>query len=446
MKVLEAYQKAFASLPAKIREAEVEAETLAETTVVFQNGERQGNAASDVTELFVRASGEKTGFTYTQNLEEDPLEVLKRAYESSAYSQAEKPERMNGSAEGGTFTEPACESLPSAVLEEKAAEIDRWLAAQEPGLEIRMITVTDRVRTLGIVNTKGLLAQTSGRVLSVVLDAVEGSEMFQQECTFRSVEEIPASLFEKGLKKWRSMQLPEVPFASGTYPCVIDGSVMANILLTSWRMFSGVNYLAGSTPFAGKLGQRVGNETLRISDKAEQKGSGYRFALDCEGTAGADQPLVKDGILTGLMHDLATAEKMDTASTGNAGRKAMISGNIHTDVQVIPRNFAIEPGTVSLEELLSHMGNGIYLYESFDQFHSINTASGDYSIPCSGILIENGKMAGRIRGLTINGRVQELLAGIEEAADDLFVLPMLMLNSYTVASPSVRVTALNVSQ
>lgn len=122
---LDAYKSAFAALPPEIRAAE--AETEAAVQVTLRDGARQDRSFSDVTSLFVRASGGKTGFAYTQDLEEDPLTVIRRAYESSLHSAAEAAEPMNGP-RAGLPQEDALESLPVSLLWEKAEAIDRWLA------------------------------------------------------------------------------------------------------------------------------------------------------------------------------------------------------------------------------------------------------------------------------------------------------------------------------
>jgi PmbA protein len=168
--------------------------------------------------------------------------------------------------------------------------------------------------------------------------------------------------------------------------------------------------------------------------------------VDCEGSLGSDTILVENGVLKHLMNNLTSAEAMQEAPTGNAGRKALLSGNIHTDILVTPKNFRMDPGSDTLETLFEKMQNGVYLYDSLDVFHSIHIASGDYSIPCEGILIRDGKMAGKLPGLTINGKIQDLLKDITAVGNDPATYCMPILNSYLVSSPSVLVSKISVSR
>ncbi|MCI8525321.1 MAG: TldD/PmbA family protein [Oscillospiraceae bacterium] len=445
MKALDAYRRVLAALPPEITAAEAEAEREAAVCVTLRGGVRQDCAASDVTELFLRAGGTRTGFAYTQNLEEEPLAVLRRAYENGLYAAADAPEPMRGPTDGPR--DGGAAGTDPALLWEKAGEIDRHLAARLRPEDSRTLTVTGLARDLGLVNTRGCEVCGSSRTfLAELLVVRPGCASLRVQRSFGALPDVQPALFDAALDKWEACQLPAADFTPGAYPCVLDSSVMTNILLTSWQMFTAQGYLHHGTPYAGKLGQTAASPVLQIVDRPESPESGFCFPVDAEGTPGREVTLVRDGVLCGLMHNLTTAAAMGAEPTGNAGRKALLSGNLPTVLGIIPRNFAIAPGQGSLWQLLEAMGDGVYICESFDEFHSINVASGDYSIPCNGVLVQGGRMAGRVEGLTITGTVQGLLSDVRAVAADTAVLPMEMLRSYTVAAPSVWVSRLQLSR
>lgn len=447
MKILDAYKSAFAQLPPEIRCAELEAEREAAMTVTVSDGARQGCSASDVTELFVRAGGDRTGFAYTQDLEEEPLAVIRRAYENSLWSQAAGPEHMNEPRTAAQGREQTPAAADIQALWEKAETIGRWLADSVPALDSYTVSVTDRVRTVGLVNTNGCDVCRAERNVFVELLAVKhGAGGFSREYTFPALDEGSPARFAGDLRKWQACMLPETELAPGSYPCVLDSAVMANILLTSWQMFSGRNYLDRRTPYAGLLGRSAASPILCIADLASMPDSGFRCAADAEGTACRDVEIVRGGVLCGLMHDLTSAAAMGAEPTGSAGRRTLLSGNIHTDMLVMPRNFGILPGEGGVWPLLARLGDGLYIFESFDEFHSVNIGSGDFSIPCSGAVVKGGKLIGRVEGLTMSGTVQGLLSSVTAVGADLAVLPMVMLRSYAVFSPSVLVTGVSVSK
>ena len=103
------------------------------------------------------------------------------------------------------------------------------------------------------------------------------------------------------------------------------------------------------------------------------------------------------------------------------------------------------PGTVSDEEMLAQLGDGLYVFDAFDQFHAVNSASGQFSFPCSAVLVEGGKRKGVVRGLTMNGSVGDLLLNVEAVGKRLSYMPLLMHYTYQVASPAVLVKNINVT-
>ena len=78
-------------------------------------------------------------------------------------------------------------------------------------------------------------------------------------------------------------------------------------------------------------------------------------------------------------------------------------------------------------------------------FHSINIASGEFHVPCKGIIVKNGVKEAVVEGITINGTIQDLLMNVEEVGREIQVRPMDLLKSYTVCTPALRITALKVT-
>ena len=105
MSYLDRYRHALGSLPEGVYEAEVDAERRVSTLVKRSGGEIVETGSSDTTELFVRASGDKTGYAYTQDLEEEPGEVLMKALEFSLVEREQRDRFTEPSLKGVTLTE-----------------------------------------------------------------------------------------------------------------------------------------------------------------------------------------------------------------------------------------------------------------------------------------------------------------------------------------------------
>jgi len=450
MRELDAFRAKIGCLPEGALEAEVQAEKEDIISVEVSGGKPAGSAASDQTVLFVRVSGDKTGLVYTQNLEQDPSDVMRTAYENSMYSQAQSREPMHAPESAGhLIREEERTHIYAKELKAKAAELEKIITSEVGELSFSRMTLTETIRTMGLVNTKGCdMTYSRANYEAQVQLAQEngmGHYLFDVLQSAPSVDEISPEYFLDRLAQWKKYQLPETSCKPGNYRVVLDASVLCNILNTAWQMFSAPFYLSHNTPLTGKLGEKLFSDAVTIRDVPVMAGSGYQFPFDCEGSQGSENELVNKGSLKGLLHTLSSAREMRMQPTGNAGRKTLLSGVVHTQVQAMPKNFLFMPEANTLDDLISDLNDGLYIHESYDVFHSINIASGAFTIPCKAIVIKDGRFKGVCQGLTMNGNICSLFKAIEKAADDVQLLPMVMLKSYTVAAPSVLVSNIQIS-
>ena len=77
------YRQALNNLQQEILEAEFNIEKNESRMIKVSHKEITDNSYSDLTEIFARVSGDRTGFSYTQDIMEDPLEIIQRAYNNS---------------------------------------------------------------------------------------------------------------------------------------------------------------------------------------------------------------------------------------------------------------------------------------------------------------------------------------------------------------------------
>ena len=462
MRGLETYQRRMKGLPAGITAAEAEAERTQLLSLEVMQGENKGVQCSDVTELFIRVrtkdeEAEKSGFYYTQNLEEDPREALKRAAENAAFAAKETSEcflspeeAWKPSPKDEAYTAEAVNTreVPFSVLEEKAHEMEAVLRRENPGAQI-LLRLIQTKETRGLINSLGTEMEAAVIRFEAEMEFAEeqgGVPYFYSICqSSEKLEDLQAVFFLKQIRKRRNLRLPKGTLEAGEYPAVLDCETAANLFATAWQMFTAKNYLADATPYAGRLGEKVTGEAVSIRNLPSIPEGGYRCVFDCEGSGAEPLELVKNGVLEELMQTVSTARAMGKSPTGTTGRKALLSGNIHTDLIPMPANFRLEKGERETELLLKEMGNGVYVTESFDVFHSINIASGEFHVPCRGILVENGECKACVEGITINGTIQDLLRDTLEVGSEVQVRPMDLLKSYTVCAPAMRIRSLNVT-
>lgn len=454
MKELEQYRAAMARLPKECREAEVQAERQKKLSAELVGGVPGAMSLSEQTELFVRASGEKTGMVYTQKLDEEPLRVIRQALINSESGQSGEPEPMCTPQiwERLGKEQTKEEESPSEASVKELTEFGRTLSAaiqkKCAGDDRVRVVLGQTILTMGLVNSLGMdtAASVSRYTAEVMTDSGYAGYL-----SALSLEELSADSFIGEMEQWKKTRLPVIPSEPGTYRAVLSSGVVNNILITAWQMFTGRRALSGTTPFSGREGQRIFSPCVTIRDYKGGRDSknpvtcGFSWEIDCEGVPSQDLTLVENGVLKGWMHNLSSAKQAGVPPTGNAGRKTLLSGNIHTDMLITPKNFTMESGQASLDELIADCGDGIYIFENYDQFHALNVASGDFAFPCKGIRICGGKLTGVMEGLTMNGNVCSLFSRIEKLGRDRRVNPLAMYDSYEVSGPAMLVSGLRIS-
>jgi len=463
MKELDLYREYMKHLPEGCLEAEVQAEKNQKQSVSFSDGIAVGMSSSEQTELFVRASGEKTGMIYTQKLDEDPAQVFAKAMENSELSRSGRPELM---CSPETWKElgidmalfqgqPEAEQTSITELRQFAAGLETDLKEKAGATGSTVIDVEETLLTIGLVNSKGIDASAATRrfEISVRTSGGEGEDAwgYSGYVSAAHLSDVTADYFCGQIEAEKRQRCPETAPVPGIYRAVLGPKTVNFLLLTGWQILSAKRVQNGASPIKAAVGERVFSPCITLRDykngdhlKTEMP-CGFAWEIDCEGVPSQDVTLVENGILKGFMHNLSSAETAGVVSTGNAGRKTLLSGNIHTDMAVMPKNFVMEAGSDTLEELCKKCGDGIYIFESYDQYHSLNVTTGDFAFPCQGIRIKDGKLQGLMKGLTMNGNICELFCQAEALGKDRLAFPLDMYQSYQVSGPAMLVSSLRVS-
>jgi PmbA protein len=95
----------------------------------------------------------------------------------------------------------------------------------------------------------------------------------------------------------------------------------------------------------------------------------------------------------------------------------------------------MEPGKVSVEELISDIGEGFFVTDLIGS--GANIVTGDYSRGASGFWIENGKLTYAVSEMTIAGHLLEIFKSLRVANDLEF--------RYGVNAPTVRIEGLTIA-
>lgn len=202
------------------------------------------------------------------------------------------------------------------------------------------------------------------------------------------------------------------PVKGGRYTVILDPDLAGVFIHEAFGHICEADFLLRNEPMRRvmELGKRFGVEALNVVDEGFIPRARGNAPYDDEGVPRARVYLIKEGVLTGLMHSRATAKKLGAKPTGNA---RAVSWEHEPIVRM--RNTFIEPGTYAFEEMLDGIEYGIYAcgafggQTEFEQF----TFSAAY-----GYEIVNGKLGEMVRDVVLTGNVFQTLRGIEMIGSD----------------------------
>ncbi len=223
--------------------------------------------------------------------------------------------------------------------------------------------------------------------------------------------------------------LGATPCESGEYEILLTKEASSSLLAPHVSMFSAESVQKNVSLLKGKVGEVVGSSKISIVDDPFMKKSVRSGSFDDEGVATTYKELVKDGVLTGFMHNLKTAKKDGIKSTGNG----FIGGGIS------PTNLYIKPGIFKYDEAVKSMKKGIIITDLAGTHSGANPISGDFSLQASGFLVENGKIGRPVALITVAGNYLDLLKDVTQVCDDL------KFNFGYIGSPSLLIKSLMVS-
>ncbi len=180
----------------------------------------------------------------------------------------------------------------------------------------------------------------------------------------------------------------------------------------------------------GKLAQRVAGENVTILDDGLRPAGFGSRPFDDEGIPPSVTPVIEGGMLRNYLLNTYTARRLNLHTTGNAAR------GVAGPPGVSPKNFYLQPGSPSPEEIVRSVKTGFYVTELIGS--GVNIVTGDYSRGAAGLWIENGELTYPVEEVTIAGTLPAMLNHIAMIGSDLqfrsaLASPTLLVEGLTLA-------------
>lgn len=233
-----------------------------------------------------------------------------------------------------------------------------------------------------------------------------------------------------------------VDVVPGEYVCVLSPTVTSVFTHESFGHKSESDFMLNDKTLQNEwpMGKKVAFDKVSIVDEGDSLNHGY-CPYDDEGNKKQKVYLIKDGVLSGRLHDAKSAAILKEKPTGNARAQ---DAN-HTPV-VRMTNTYMEAGTENPEDIIKGVKDGIYVYD-----WNYGTGQETFTIqPRKCYKIKDGKMTEPLRVNVITGNVFKTLFDIDAVGNDLeFFSGTCGKNGQSVAAatggPTIRVKKLTIN-
>ena len=233
-----------------------------------------------------------------------------------------------------------------------------------------------------------------------------------------------------------------VPVVPGEYVCVLSPSVTSVFTHESFGHKSEADFMLNDKTLQAEwtLGKKVANEKVSIIDEGDGMYHGY-CPYDDEGNKKKKVWLIKDGVLSGRLHDAKSASALGEEPTGNARAQ-----DYNCTPMVRMTNTFMAAGSDDPEEIIRGVKDGIYVYD-----WNYGTGQSTFTIqPQKCYRIRDGKLCEPLRVNVVTGSVFQTLFDIDAVGTDLeFFSGMCGKNGQTLPTatggPTIRVKKLMVN-
>jgi len=377
------------------------------TTVSFENDRLKSALSSQRTEIHVKVIlNGKVGTSHTTDIQ-DLDGVAARALESAAY----------GSPAHFQFPGPRVvadvqvydEAVPPVTKPEMVRigqEMLELIKEYNPDILVGA-NVHKQVSSREFANSGGVefTDETTDFSVGASGQLVRGTDILMADYGFgwrkRAIDHV--AIARQVIERFR-MAERIAPIQSAAMPVIFAPTGMGVLGLALVLGFNGKNVFLGSSPLAGKLGERIADLKFSLTDDPLVDYAGSSSRYDGEGVPHQVTPLIEGGVLKNFLYDLDTAGRAGTQTTGYG-------------VGCHPTNLIFVEGDTPYAETIKSVQEGLLVYDVIGLGQG-NPISGEFSVNVQlGYKIEHGEVVGRVKDVMLAGNVYDALKDVVAIGD-----------------------------
>jgi TldD protein len=227
--------------------------------------------------------------------------------------------------------------------------------------------------------------------------------------------ETPETVGER-LAKRAIEQLEAKPPQGGTSPVVLGSNVVGVFVHEAFGHLAEADLALAGGVLPNKFGKKIASDVVTFYDDGTVNGGFGSFKYDDEGVPTQKTLLVKDGVVTGLLHNRETAQKFNAEPTGNARAE-----DFRVEPIIRMRNTFMAPRDHSFEELIEDVRSGYY-FKSFRGGQA--NVDGTFQVGIQEAYeIVKGELGEPVRNASISGNTLETLFKVDAVGKDFELWP-----------------------
>ncbi len=202
----------------------------------------------------------------------------------------------------------------------------------------------------------------------------------------------------------------------GSFPVVLGPNVVGVFVHEAFGHLAEADLALSGGVLQNNFGKKIASDVVTFYDDGTIDGAFGSFKYDDEGVPTQKTLLIKDGVVTGLMHNRETAQKFNMAPTGNARAE-----DFRVEPIIRMRNTFMAPKDYSLEELVEGISSGYY-FKSFRGGQA--NLDGTFQVGIQEAYeIVNGEIGEVVRNASISGNTLETLFKVDAVGKDFELWP-----------------------
>lgn len=410
-----------------------------ETSVEFENNRLKRAETVDRAGLAVRViSRGRLGFA-TSSLPADRVLLLEKALETAEFGKEARFSLPGAAACPAVATwDAAVAGVAPEELVATGEELIEPLRMADPKFKAG-VTLTAADSKTFLANTAGFAGEMrktayGGSVGGILiegenfLDLAEGFYSCRKNDRLFSLRDRVLVHLNKGRRN--------APLASGKYPVLFAPTAVASLLGPIVACLNGKAVQKGTSPFRGRLGEKVFAESFTLVDDPLRPDFPASSPFDAEGIPAAPSPLVEHGSIRRFLLDLDTAAALAMPPSGNGRR-----GGWPSPPSPGPSTLVMQAGKASYHDMLNGIQRGLFVH------HFLGAGQGN---PYGGVInanillgfvVENGEITGRVKNTMLSVNVFDLfrsnLSAVSGDTEDVWgsmVLPYVLADGVSITA------------